>query len=97
MVGTATRARRHRDYGEARYISVGQVEAAVVAVVHTWRDGRVRLVSAWPARRSGRVPKPGASKPRTTRPPLLNTKPISRSKREPSCSRGRLSPELCRC
>ena len=33
---------RRRDYGEAREISVGQVEAVVVVVVHTWRDGRGR-------------------------------------------------------
>ena len=45
---------RRRDYGEARYISVGQVEAAVVVVVHTWRDGRVRLISARPASRKER-------------------------------------------
>ena len=45
---------RRRDHGEARYISVGQVEAAVVVVVHTWRDGRVRLISARPASRKER-------------------------------------------
>ena len=45
---------RRRDYGEARYISVGQVEAAVVVVVHTWHDGRVRLISARSASRKER-------------------------------------------
>ena len=49
-----TRPDRRRDYGEARHISIGRVEAAVVVVVHTWRGGRVRLISARPASRKER-------------------------------------------
>lgn len=36
-----------QDYGEKRYISYGQLDPMVaVAVVHTWRRGRIRLISA---------------------------------------------------
>jgi len=35
------------EYGEARFISVGSMGGAVVfVVVHTLRDGRIRLISA---------------------------------------------------
>lgn len=39
-----------RDYGEDRYISVGEMDGvAVVVVAHTEREGRTRLISARPA------------------------------------------------
>ena len=44
-----------RDYGEDRYISVGEVDGvAVIVVAHTVRDGRTRLISARPASRRER-------------------------------------------
>lgn len=43
------------DYGETRYHSIGQIEGiAVLAVIHTDRSGRTRLISARPANRSER-------------------------------------------
>ena len=49
-----TRADRRRDYGEARHVSIGRVEAAIIVVVHTGRGGRMRLISARPASRKER-------------------------------------------
>ena len=44
-----------KDYGEDRYISIGKVEsAAVVVIAHTYRDDRIRLISARPASRKER-------------------------------------------
>lgn len=34
-----------RDYGEQRWISLGQLDNAVVIVVHTIRDSKVRIIS----------------------------------------------------
>ncbi len=34
------------DYGEAREITIGQVQDRLVAVVHTERDGKIRIISA---------------------------------------------------
>ena len=45
-----TRRDRRKDYGEARYLSIGELEnAALVVVAHTDRAGRIRLISARPA------------------------------------------------
>lgn len=53
-VFTAIDARN--DYGEVRYVSIGMVEmAAVLVVVHTDRNGRIRIVSARPASRRERA------------------------------------------
>ncbi len=49
-----TRPDRRRDYGEARHVSIGRVEAAVIVVVHTERGRRMRLISARPASRKER-------------------------------------------
>lgn len=50
-----TRRDDRRQYGEARYISVGEVDGvAVVVVAHTNRGGRTRLISARPASRKER-------------------------------------------
>lgn len=44
-----------RDYGEKRFISYGRIgESVVVAVVHTARFGRIRLISARKANRKER-------------------------------------------
>lgn len=49
---------RRLDYGEARYISIGNVEGAVIVVAHTDRGGRTRIstriISARPASRKER-------------------------------------------
>ena len=34
------------DYGEDRYISLGEVEGRCLVVVHTPRDGKTRIISA---------------------------------------------------
>lgn len=38
-------------YGEAREISIGVVDGECFVVVHTMRDGDVRLITAWKAGR----------------------------------------------
>ena len=49
------RGDRRRDYGEDRHISIGRVEpGALIAVAHTERRGRIRLISARPASRKER-------------------------------------------
>lgn len=46
---------RRKNYGEDRYVSIGQVgHAAVIVVTHTGRGGRIRLISARPASRKER-------------------------------------------
>jgi uncharacterized protein len=43
------------DYGEVRRISIGTIGAAVVIVVtHTDRNGKIRIISARPAKRRER-------------------------------------------
>ncbi len=50
-----TRTDDREDYGEVREISVGMIEGTVViVVVHTDRDGTLRIISARPANRSER-------------------------------------------
>ncbi len=50
-----TRLDLRRDYGEDRYVSIGEVDGvAVVVVAHTRREGRIRLISARPASRRER-------------------------------------------
>ncbi|MDE0107325.1 MAG: BrnT family toxin [Bryobacterales bacterium] len=49
-------SRDHRkDYGEDRYVSIGQVgDEALIVITHTRREGRIRLISARPASRKER-------------------------------------------
>ncbi len=49
-----SRLDRRREYGEERYLSIGQVEQALIVVAHTRREGRTRLISARPASRKER-------------------------------------------
>jgi len=43
------------DYGEERYVSIGQAAPGeILAVVYTVRDGRFRIISARPASRAER-------------------------------------------
>ncbi|MEC5321902.1 BrnT family toxin [Aurantimonas sp. A3-2-R12] len=44
-----------RDYGETREISIGRIGGATfLTVVHTDRDGNIRIISARPAKRGER-------------------------------------------
>ena len=43
-----------RDYGETRYISAGMADDDFFVVVHTPREGRTRLISAWKGGRDDR-------------------------------------------
>jgi uncharacterized DUF497 family protein len=43
-----------RDYGEPRFVSVGQVDEQILAVVWTPRDNMRRIISARPASRRER-------------------------------------------
>ncbi len=45
---------RRRDYGEMRLVAIGAVEAAILVVVYTWREGRRRIISARRANRRER-------------------------------------------
>ena len=44
---------RH-DYGETRYIKTGMVEGDIITVVWTPRNGKIRIITAWPASRQER-------------------------------------------
>ena len=41
-----TQDRRH-DYGEIRYKSIGLIDDVCYVVIHTERNGKTRLISAW--------------------------------------------------
>ena len=50
-----TRRDHRKDYGEARYVSIGELDnGALVVVAHTDRAGSTRLISARPASRKER-------------------------------------------
>jgi uncharacterized protein len=49
-----TRIDDRRDYGEVRLISLGMVEGECFIVVHTERDGVMRLITAWKGGRDER-------------------------------------------
>lgn len=49
-----SRLDQRRQYGEERYLSIGEVEQALIVVAHTRREGRTRLISARPASRRER-------------------------------------------
>jgi uncharacterized protein len=52
---TLTRIDNRRDYGEIRHISIGALAPTVVlVVVHTERNGKIRLISARKANRQER-------------------------------------------
>ena len=44
-----TREDTRRDYGERRFIALGEFEGEVMRVVYTLRDGDIRIISAWKA------------------------------------------------
>jgi uncharacterized protein len=45
---------RRRDYGEERLIALGDFTGTVLRVVFTWRDGDIRIISAWRASKRDR-------------------------------------------
>lgn len=49
-----TREDVRRDYGESRFISLGEYDNEVLVVVYTHRDGDIRIISAWRASRHDR-------------------------------------------
>ena len=50
-----TKEDKRKDYGETRYISVGQMDEGIIAtVVHTERGERIRIISARVADRKER-------------------------------------------
>jgi len=44
---TLTKEDTRKAYGETRYISLGLVADEAFVVVHTRREGRTRLITAW--------------------------------------------------
>ena len=40
---------RRLDYGEPRYVTIGEIEGVPITVVWTPRSGRRRIVAAWPS------------------------------------------------
>lgn len=42
-----TRLDDRRDYGEERFISLGMADGECYVVVHTERNGNIRLITAW--------------------------------------------------
>lgn len=50
-----TRLDDRRDYGEERLISLGLVDDECFVVVHTRREGSIRLITAWKGGRDERT------------------------------------------
>ena len=44
---TLTREDDRQDYGEVRFASLGLVDSVPYTVIHTERNGNIRLISAW--------------------------------------------------
>ena len=45
---------RRRDYGEPRFLAIGQIEDTFFAIVYTWRGAHRRIISARRAKRKER-------------------------------------------
>ena len=45
--------KRH-DYGEQRFVALGEYNGEVIRLIFTERDGNVRIISAWKANRNDR-------------------------------------------
>lgn len=43
-----------RDYGERRFIALGEYDGEVIRLIFTERDSNIRIISAWKANRSDR-------------------------------------------
>lgn len=44
---TIMREDNRKDYGEVRFASLGLVDGVPYTVIHTERNGHIRLISAW--------------------------------------------------
>ena len=44
---------RH-EYGERRFIALGEYDGEVIRLIFTERDGNIRIISAWKANRNDR-------------------------------------------
>jgi uncharacterized DUF497 family protein len=42
------------DYGEIRFISIGKIVNAIITVVYTMRNNKIRIISARPAKKQER-------------------------------------------
>jgi hypothetical protein len=51
---TITKEDRRHDYGEQRFKSIGMVDDTCYVVIHTERNGAIRLISAWQGGRRDR-------------------------------------------
>lgn len=45
---------KRRDYGEPRFIALGEYDGVILQVVYTRRGGDIRIISAWKAGRDDR-------------------------------------------
>jgi len=45
---------KQRDYGEQRFIALGEYDGEVIRLVFTERDRNIRIISAWKANRNDR-------------------------------------------
>jgi uncharacterized protein len=43
-----------RDYGEQRFVALGEYDGEVIRLVFTERQGNIRIISAWKANRNDR-------------------------------------------
>jgi uncharacterized DUF497 family protein len=43
-----------RDYGERRWIALGEYDGDVIRVVYAERNGNIRIITAWKASRNDR-------------------------------------------
>ena len=44
-----------RDYGELRFIAIGEFRGLTFRVAYTYRDGDIRIISAWKAGKHDRL------------------------------------------
>jgi len=51
--GVETQDTRY-DYGEPRYVKIGKVGEDIITVVWTPRNGKTRIITAWPASKQER-------------------------------------------
>ena len=64
-----TREDTRRDYGETRFIALGEYDNEVLRVVYTDRDGDIRIISAWRASKHDRESYMDAREARQVREP----------------------------
>lgn len=45
---------RRRDYGEQRFVALGEYDGEVIRLIFTERDSNIRVISAWKANKNDR-------------------------------------------